>query len=179
MAIEIRNALRTHPEVNLSKLLAALELARRADASGTVKMSYRYLAWRLKCHKRTAQRLIKFLVEEACILRKLVTRLAKGRYDWNTYTFLLKFRRNSAHPFNSDRRDKLPFTPLKPGNSALLSLRDEIAQLEKGLRRFPPTPGSEREQACQAELVRLKALLEKGERESSGVPEPAPGDDTP
>lgn len=159
MAIEIRDSLKTHPEVKLSKLLAALELARRADHTGTVKMSYRYLAWRLKCHKRTAQRLIKFLVEEARIIRKLVVRLGKHSYDWNTYTFIIKFRRNSAHPYSGDIGDKLPSTPLKPYTDGTLSLREEIAQLEKGLRLYPP-PDPEGRLACEEKLKHLYTLLE-------------------
>jgi hypothetical protein len=163
MAIDIHAAFASHPEVKLSKRLAALELAKRADHSGTVRMSYRYLAWRLGCHRRTAMRLIAFLVEDARILRKLVTRLGPAHYDLNVYTFIVKFRRIRAHPYSGDTGDKLPSTPVNPNHAGVLSLREELRRKERTLRLLDLTPGSAMHEAFTQEIARLKGLIEAAE----------------
>jgi hypothetical protein len=168
MSIAIIDAIRHRPDLRLSKRFAALELAHKADHTGTVRMSYAYLARKLNCCKRTAIRLITYLVEDARILRKLVVRLGHHHYDWNVYTFIIKFRATRAHPYSSDIGDKMSSTLPNPksSESRTLSLRAQIHQLEKGLRHFPP-PTAEGREACEEEIARLRALLEASRREGA------------
>src|SRR6266542_893693 len=167
MASELVAAIRNHPALKLSLRYAAIELAHKADDSGTIRVSYDYLKDKLNSCKRTAIRMIAWLVAKG-ILSKTVTCLGRSSYHKNTYHFLVPFRRSPApaQTFSGDNRvflagflDKMP--PILPKAKASgmkeLSLREEIEKLERGQRYL--TPGSDLFEASEEEIRRLKSKL--------------------
>jgi hypothetical protein len=161
--IDIYDSLHSRTDVGKSKLATALLLARHAEPDGTVRMSYSYLALLLKCCKRTAIRHVKSLIEESQILIKRPLRwISRKRCDINVYRFVIKFRRNSAHPFSGDIFSKMSSTPIDPEEERkkdLRNVREEIRIQEKMLRFLDPKPGTDLYEQLVATIARLQARL--------------------
>src|SRR5262245_56666354 len=95
MALALIEAVRHHPALKLSLRYAAIELAHKADDTGTVRISYDHLKDKLNSCSRTANRLIARLIALG-ILAKTVTCLRGSTYLKNTYHFLVPFRRRPS-----------------------------------------------------------------------------------
>jgi hypothetical protein len=164
MAIDISPTLYGRKDLRLSTRIAAEELAKLARPDGTVKIAYRYLAFKMNVCKRTAIRCVGKLVQDLEILEKKVRRRPGSKlHDWNVYRFCIKFRRMSAHPFNSDKFSKLsptPKTPEEERRELRLEWEEELRNHEKAIRLEFVTPGSDAYARCQEEIARLKKLLE-------------------
>jgi hypothetical protein len=164
MAIDIYASLHAYTDVKLSKQGTALLLAKHADANGVVKMSYKYIALLIKGCKRTAIRHMHSLIASEILFKKPLQWIGPKRRDWNVYQFCIKFKRMSAHPFTGDtkaKRSSKPENPEEERKEALRRVREDIQNLERGLRLYPP-PDPEGRRACEEKLRRLRTLLAAG-----------------
>ena len=154
MSSPIIRALRElrQPELRESLLHTAQELAHRASIYGVVRVSYSYLATKCHCSRRTVIRHIQRLVD-AHIIKKSVIWL-KGNYcEINTYTFQLAW---DTRPAGGSDKTSAKFPRPEEGEKHG-SLREKIANLERGLRLFQ-TEGTVGYVTTVAEIMRLKAL---------------------
>ena len=148
----ILTTLRRLPQLKGSLKLTALELAHMASGSGTISVPYAWLARKTGMCVRTMQRHIDRLIALQ-ILTKTCYRLALNRWGTNRYTFLVPGA-PILHKCAPDILSPLSSTTEKKEKS--LSLRDEIAQLERGIRLW--TPGSDPYLSCQERLSYLHGL---------------------
>lgn len=165
MARALISIIRHLPKLRIGYRFSAIELAHRADRSGTVHMSHSYHAHKIGGCTRTAQRHIEKLIDLG-ILRKTVTRLAKGLYAWNTYTFLIPFDRNTAHPFSIDTSSSRKKSPMDNVSTILpdpegekektVSLSEEIRRLRRGMTFLDPD--GEHYADALAQVTRLEGL---------------------
>ena len=162
MAKELIAALRHHQALKHSTRAAAIELAHRANDSGTVRMSYTLLAAKCNVSRRTAIRAVAWLVDHH-YLKKTVCLLRAGWCALNQYVFTIPWTRSptaapARRPHGSSGDIVTPTLPT-PENARMkmLSLREEIQALTRGMTLLEP--GSTRYQDHQAELDRLQALL--------------------
>src|SRR6266478_7657486 len=138
MSINIIASIRKNPQLHGSLLLAAIELAHRADGqSGHVFMSYSLLA--AKCHqsRRTAIRHIHRLLDLGIIKCQRYWQ-AGGRWGINQYRFVIRWRK-PVQMYNGDiSSPTLPFPNQEEKTGTL-------QQLEKGKARILSwlTEGSE------------------------------------
>jgi hypothetical protein len=163
MGIDISDTLYRRTDIRLSTRLCLEELAKMAQPDGTVRVAYRYLAYRMNVCKRTAFRAIAKVGEAGGLLTKTVRRrMGTAFHEINVYKFTCKFRRPRAHPFNSDTFAKMSSTPINPEEERkedLRSLREEIRLQEKMLRFLDPKPGTDLYEQLVATIARLKARL--------------------
>ncbi len=167
--IDIYDSLHSYTQIKLSKQGTALLLAKHAEADGTIKIAYKYIALLIKGCKRTAIRHMNALIEAGILTKKPLKWLGTKRCDWNVYRFCIKFKRRSAHPFIGDTFAKMSSTSEKPGEEKkedLRDLREEIRIRKKDLRFL--TPGTDPYKASEEAIQRLEALLAA-----------APGDEAP
>jgi hypothetical protein len=167
MAIDISHTLYRRKDIRLSTRICLEELAKMAQPDGTVRVAYSYLAYKMNVCKRTAMRCIATVGRLGGILRKFVRRRdGSAFHEMNTYKFIIKFRRFSAHPFNGDNSAKMPSTPNTPREQrkeSLHDVREELRRQERLLRVLDLTPGSPPYEAAHGEIARLKALVDASE----------------
>jgi hypothetical protein len=166
MAIDVSDTIYRRKDVRLSRRICLEQLAKMARPDGTVRLAYSYLAWKMNVCKRTAMRCIADLVEGldgAPLLRKWVRRLhGSAKHEINTYRFVCKFRRVSAHPFIGDFRAKVSSTPKnheEKKKEDLQNLRAQLRNQEKIIRLTWVTPGTQLYERTQQHIARLKGLL--------------------
>ena len=155
MARTIIAALRHRQYAHLrgNTFLIATELAHRMNKQGYGRVSYQYLAWKAHCCRRTAITQIAKLLDLG-LIAKTVIRTKEG-YAWNLYKYIGP-RVHTASPPGTTHGASVVRTLPDPEREKESSLRDDIQNLEKGLRWW--TPGSEAYAATQEKITRLKAL---------------------
>src|SRR5215510_13522285 len=90
MAVPIITALRQRDDLKESVLHTAQELAHRASIYGVVRVSYRYLALKCHCSRRTIIRHMQRLIDLK-LLKKSVIWIKGNFCEVNTYTFMLGY----------------------------------------------------------------------------------------
>src|SRR5215813_683632 len=164
MASPIITAIRKRTDLKESVLHTAIELAQRASIYGVVRGSNRYMGEKCHCHQRTFQRHAVRLEESAILKKKIIKRIVKVkigereetrlRNEVNVYVFTIPWKQSArSHlpmdtmstnlPPQGERRKNQPNREeirhpedLSPQRvqEKYGTLRDEIAQLQKGLR---------------------------------------------
>lgn len=167
-------AVRQRTDLRGNTYLAAIELAHRADAGGTVRnMAYTLLATKIHACRRTAFRVIARLLE-AKIIRCVQRRLGRAWWAINTYQFTIPYQcPKPARLSSGDRSSALDkssaMLPHTPRHAGALALGDEIRALTRGMVWL--TPGTDLYRAHEERLVRLQALRHGGggEETASGT----------
>jgi DNA-binding transcriptional MocR family regulator len=172
MALPLITAVRACRDLKESVLHTALEIAHRTSIYGVARVSYRYLAKKCHCSRQTIINHVKILVARG-ILRKTVRWIKNTFCDWNTYTFTIPWHTTPAHMCNDQKIGRNLPTQEKREKSG--SVREEIAQLTKGLRYLDMTPGSLVYTATMERLAYLEGLLQTPGRDDPRQPGPASG----
>ena len=152
MAVPIITALRQRDDLKESVLHTAQELAHRASIYGVVRVSYRYLALKCHCSRRTIIRHMQRLIDLK-LLKKSVIWIKGNFCEVNTYTFMLAWDTRPA-PGGSDKTARN--LPPREEREKSVGVGEEIQNLEKGLRWC--TAGSEAYEATCEKIARLTAL---------------------
>jgi len=152
MSKAILTTIRRLPQLKGSLKLTALELAHMASGSGTISVPYAWLARKTGMCVRTMQRHIDRLIALQ-ILTKTCERFSLSRWGTNRYTFLVR----GVPILHKCAQDILsPLSSATEKKEKSVSLRDEIAALERGMRLW--TPGTEPYASCQERLTYLQGL---------------------
>jgi hypothetical protein len=162
MAVNVIAAIRhaNAPLLRGNVKFTALEIAHRLNKSGYGHVSYQMMAWKTGYSRRTAINHMHKLVAMG-IFAKTVYKLRDG-YAINLYRCLLQipaFYRTSPHTQAGESSARTLPTP-RGEEAKELSLRDEIAQLRKGMRLW--SQGSDQFNACQEKIAALQALQRPG-----------------
>ena len=157
MASPIIAALRQRRDLRQSLLHTATELAHLASIYGVARASYRYLAWKCHCSRRTVMRHIQRLIDLR-ILRKTVLWIRGNCCEVNHYAFLLAWEKSAPNRGSDKTASTLP--PQEREKN--VSLREELANQRKALRAGWVPPGSERWEAIHERIVYLEGLLARG-----------------
>ena len=161
MASPIIAAIRQRRDLKESLTHTAQELAHLASIYGVVRVSYRFLALKCRCSRRTVIRHIQRLIDLR-ILRKTVLWIRGNFCEINTYTFRISW--DKARPKGGS--DKTASTLPPQEREKNVSLREELANQRKALRQGWVPPGSERWEAITERIVYLEGLLARGEADA-------------
>lgn len=151
MSLPIITAIRQRRDLKESLLHTAQELAHRASIYGVVRVSYRYLAIKCHCSRRTIIRHIQHLID-CKLIRKSVIWIKGNCCEVNTYTFMLAWDKRPAGGSDKTARN----LPPQEEREKFLGLEEEIRTLEKGLRWC--TEGSPAYEATVEKIARLKTF---------------------
>lgn len=155
MASNIIAAIRHAPQLKANLKFSAQEIGHRMNAQGYGHISYSFMSYKTGYSRRTCIRHIRQLVAMG-IFAKTIYRTANG-YMVNLYRCLLPipafYRASPATTHGDSVTPTLPET--RRTEAKELSLRQEIAQLRKGMRLW--REGSEQYNACLEKLQVLEA----------------------
>jgi hypothetical protein len=157
MALPIITAIRQRRDLKESLTHTAQELAHLASIYGVVKVSYSYLAIKCRCSRRTVIRHIQRLLDLRIIHRDRLHRLGKKFFEINTYTFRLAW--DTSPPKGGSDKTSQNLPPQEREKN--LSLREELANLKKGLRLGIYSPGSIAWESTCEKMARLESLLKQ------------------
>jgi hypothetical protein len=152
MATPIIAALRQRHDLKESLTHTAQELAHLASIYGVVRVSYRYLAVKCRCSRRTVIRHIQRLIDLR-ILRKTVLWMRGNCCEVNHYAFLITWDQARPRGGSDKTASKLP----PPEREKNCSVREELDKQRKGLHFW--TPGTEQWHKTCEEITRLEGLL--------------------
>ena len=154
MSTPIIAELRHLPQVTGFTRFLAIEMAHRASIYGVARMSYSMMVYKTGVSQRTVIRHVHKLVALGVIRKYRVPRPGRN-WEWNTYTFLIKYQKEPPAHLGSDNLAQIH--PVMEERGKNFSLRTEITQLKRGLSF--QTPGTDRYEESQREIQRLRALL--------------------
>jgi DNA-binding Lrp family transcriptional regulator len=166
MATPIIAALRTRRDLKASLLHTATELAHLASIYGIARASYRYLAWKCHCSRRTVMRHIERL-RAAGILRKTVLWIRGNYCEINTYAFLIPWdtrrprggsdKTAATLPRHEREKERVRWEEKEKTGS----VRQELAN-QKRMLPMLYTPGTDQWHKTCEEIARLETLLACG-----------------
>jgi hypothetical protein len=168
MSTHILSDIRHCTQLSGNTFLVALELAHRLNSQGYGSVSYQFLAWKVHCSKRTAQRQVAALTDTETetrrtarrsavpiLFRKTIIRTKTGN-AWNLYHYIGPRLSRAAPPATTQGDTVAPILP-PPEREKEQSLRHELENLRKGLRLYG-TPGTAHWHATMAKITTLEAL---------------------
>ena len=155
MATPLIAAIRQRRDLKESLTHTAQELAHLASIYGVVRVSYRYLAVKCRCSRRTVIRHIQRLIDLR-ILRKTVLWIRGNCCEVNHYAFLLAWEKSPRRGGSDKTASTLP----QQEREKNVSLREDLKKQKKGIQFL--MPGSDRWQRVSEEIARLEALLAPG-----------------
>jgi DNA-binding Lrp family transcriptional regulator len=165
VALPIINAIRTRRDLKQSLKDTGEELAHLASFYGVARVALTFLAVKCHCCKQTVINHLKKL-EERGIIRKRKTQVkGSALCETNTYTFIIPWKKTTAQTCNSQKIGRT--LPTQEGREKNGSVREEIAQLTKGLRYLDMTPGSLVYTATMERLAYLEGLLQPPGRDEA------------
>lgn len=156
MATPLIAALRQRTDLKESLTHTAQELAHLASIYGVVRVSYRYLAVKCRCSRRTVIRHIQRLIDLR-ILRKTVLWISGNFCEVNTYTFRISWDKARPKGGSDKTAPSLPHQEREKN----CSVREALGNQRKALQFL--TPGSDVWRKTQEEMARLAGLLAHGE----------------
>ena len=159
MATPLIAAIRQRRDLKESLTHTAQELAHLASIYGVVRVSYRYLALKCRCSRRTVIRHIQRLIDLR-LLRKTVLWIRGNFCEVNTYTFCLAWDKSRPTRGSDKTASTLPHQEREKN----LSVGEELANQRKALQFL--TPGSDVWKKTCEEMARLAGLLARGEADA-------------